>query len=595
MPRVVGRPGLESITRALEAVPLTRSRMRAHLELLHLLAHGEPGVEQRLGEFLAREPGRRIRTALKSHGREPVAEYRFGPANRWFLAAYEFDDGLKSHSEIRLFELASIRFDPHGIRLPGNSVLRSWRHRQKPPLEDWLALADPSREPPHGLPAWILPDPGDLLAWSDDGSHLLTHPRADALKVWRLSEDRGSGPSPPRIPPSFSVPLRTPGVDAAAWSPDGRYMAIAGHDGPDAILELRRFRRSGEPAEGGGYVRRLPRTTFERLIFSRSGELLFSFEVDGRARVWQTGMAEGMTIPEIFAGPGTLEEVELSPDGKWMALRYGATVSLFRFTETDPKLVGLVDTHEVGESAFSPDSRWLGADGGHGSPARVWSLVPENSGSGVTKTPIRLDSNGRITSWSQDGRWLFVNSSRGKLLYDIGTRPLRPRILGASGGSAQDDWRNLEILGEDRYTRRHRLTVWRSTAEGGVEPVQRELLGSLVSFDRDGIRRSGDQRWIAIGAPGRSHELWLGDMAPKEKPRWTWLRLDRLGSFRHSDERPPAETRQALQAWSPSRREAASFEELLERTCRILGPGPTRHEWKFLFGEQPYAPACPRR
>ncbi|HEX9736393.1 MAG TPA: hypothetical protein VGG06_30890, partial [Thermoanaerobaculia bacterium] len=167
---------------------------RAHLWLRRLHARGELTLSA-LSDLVRSLEGWVGDFACDS-GREGLRDVRLSPDSRWLMTSYRFDDARRSHSEIRLYELDAIGFEPQGIRLLDEVTLARWEavNLDRWSLAEWKAVNDPAREPPHASPSWLLPDPGRFLAWSDDGRSLATHDFD--LRVWRIDP---AAPEP-RIP-----------------------------------------------------------------------------------------------------------------------------------------------------------------------------------------------------------------------------------------------------------------------------------------------------------------------------------------------------------------------------------------------------------
>ena len=210
---------------------------------------------------------------------------------------------------------------------------------------------------------------------------------ADASYVALLDVDAGVELA--RLPgatdmPDFVVDENSGAVGALAFSPDGKFL-VAGF-GTKLFLAPP---RSPNPLKVWDVarrqlIRRLQGHTGDclSLDFSRDGTLLASGSRDGTAIIWSTETWKAMQTLQnpdhtsLFSqyGPGMVEGVAFSPDGRTLAMAsYGGTVQLWDVASG--KLLESLKGHSsvaLGV-AFSPDGRTL-ASGGSDHTVRLWNV-----------------------------------------------------------------------------------------------------------------------------------------------------------------------------------------------------------------------------
>ena len=189
-------------------------------------------------------------------------------------------------------------FAPAGAWLAtgGLNSLRLWR----PEGGGWV-----SRELTiTGVPSNIIFSPsGDRVAVQSMGGDSLG-------EVWLW--DTRSGKS---IGSTGNRPLVSGAMMAPLFSPDGRLLAVPAIDGTVRVLATADGRLVAPPLPHSGMG--------VALGFSPDGRLLLTQSADGTGRLWDTSAGQ-LLRPPLKLGEGTLSrqpgvDLELSPDGKWLA------------------------------------------------------------------------------------------------------------------------------------------------------------------------------------------------------------------------------------------------------------------------------------
>jgi WD40 repeat protein len=253
-----------------------------------------------------------------------------------------------------------------------------------------------------GSPPWVPSRPARLLrghsgrGWWNGGIHYLTFNSYGSLLVSAGGDGaiRIWEPVAGTVIHTFrSGAHLTDGVNAVAFSPDGRLLASVG-GGSGEI-------RVWEAATG-----RLARTlachcSVNAIAFSPDGELLVSAGSDGVARIWKT--ASGTELKNNF-GPGgfwkTATTLVFSPAGSCLASA-GRDGAIRIWEAGTGASVGVLEHGAaVRAVAFSPDGNLL-ASAGHDNSVRIWE-----AGTGVPVGVLEHGAAVRAVAFSPDGNLL---------------------------------------------------------------------------------------------------------------------------------------------------------------------------------------------
>lgn len=181
-------------------------------------------------------------------------------------------------------------------------------------------------------------------------------------------------------------------VSAVAFSPDGHFLASAGHSGPVRLWDVS---AGSEVRELTGQARR-----GGRLAFSPDGCLLASAGDAGNVHVWEweasSGPARTLTgLPREAGG------VAFSPDGSLLAFASeDETVGIWEInTGSTHQLAG--HTSGVRDVAYSPDGDLLASAGGYDQTVRLWdastgTLVHTLNGHTGMVTKVAFSPDGKL-------------------------------------------------------------------------------------------------------------------------------------------------------------------------------------------------------
>jgi WD40 repeat protein len=334
-----------------------------------------------------------------------------------------------------------------------------------------------------------------------------------------------------RLRPRERIELPEFPVDAA-WSPDGRMLAVGLADGALTLVSVGEPERaSPQQAPPPMPMRRVPAHNGAVLAvaWQKSGRSFASSGQDGAVLLWD---ARALTARPVLQGAQWSEQLAFADNGKWLAAASGRTLSLFdeqgelqhRYAAQAGAIAALAWRPKSGEiaaagnagvrvhrpppqlqsrelsirgacltAAFNPDGRVLAAGLQEGA-VLLWNLA-----TGTQSQMAGYGSRVFATEWSANGRYLATAAGSTLAVWDFsgkgpeGSRPLtyeaHSERITAISFRPSGAW--LVSTALDR-----RLLLWR--VGGSDTPQDAHLLAdecSLLRFSRDGAHLAvGDAR-----------------------------------------------------------------------------------------------------
>ncbi|MFF4571031.1 hypothetical protein [Streptomyces sp. NPDC001410] len=250
--------------------------------------------------------------------------------------------------------------------------------------------------------------------FSGGSKRLLVIHGADAGALWDLSGSATLHKSLARLPGSGDI-----GAEGAAFSPDGKILALSELSGNKHVVRLRDTRRSGAPviatitdiANG-----------VEDISFSADGHLLAVADgndhIDVRSEPPSVKVFDVTDVSrprQTASMKGDVFYVAFSPKGRLLVANTADT--LLSWTVADPRhpvpqpTRWLTRGAGVSQSAFRPDGKWLAVTD-TGDTTRLWP-IKDSRITGDSRYPVvmRTIGSGGGIAFSPDGRTLAWGSA----------------------------------------------------------------------------------------------------------------------------------------------------------------------------------------
>ena len=374
------------------------------------------------------------------------------------------------------------------------------------------------------------------LAWSPDGTKLLTGGSGNYVRLWSMPDGMLQGLIPIITTESLSFSAdggsifvfrllpensqhhelriyRTGDLsllrviegllEPHAVSADGSQLAVMPDGGNRIVLYSSRDGLPTCSVDHGFPVK--------QLAFSADGKVLFGAEQSGiMIAFWRT--SDGQRIGSVFPIAGKYARFLPSPDGARLAATgYGQMLALQAIA--GDSTAGLLRGHEdaIHALAYSPDGQWI-ASGGNDHSCRIWRATP-SSPQGVGQAEFDPESStlpstipvpkGRSAIWakSPQGYWVGDGERSGTLRFYPNLDGASPRDFSPLGGmySRLLPTRDGQALAAFSWPRSLKWLDVASGEWGGWWKLSEGTVGPVV-FSPDGtwLASGGDDNAITI-------------------------------------------------------------------------------------------------
>jgi WD40 repeat protein len=264
------------------------------------------------------------------------------------------------------------------------------------------------------------------VAWSPDGKRIVSvHGQGlsggvDSLRVW----DSASGQQ------LNSVVNRETLMWHAAWSPDGKYLAVGDHNGAIEIWNIESMQIKHKLTGATSYV--------FNLVWSPDSIRIASGDDRGTLRVWNAESGESLYSELIHSS--RIDAVAWSPDGRMIAT--GGWDNMIRVIDavTGKPLFAVKDTSYIDDVEWSADGKYLAS----GSLSNLVKIIDVSNWKELFSLSGHKNTVHQV-AWSPDGKFLASSSAdsticvwdalSGRMLKILDNRAYNPTIKWSPDGS----------------------------------------------------------------------------------------------------------------------------------------------------------------
>jgi WD40 repeat protein len=453
-----------------------------------------------------------------------------------------------------------------------------------------------------------------ILAFSPDGHTLATGSHDRTVQLWN-TDNLNREPNAGRVPRPLVLSGHTSAITGLVFTPDGRSLVSASHDGTARLWDIRRPGVTLAVLRGHG-------GSIAALALGPDGHTLASGSDDRTVRIWNLGTSSA--IPKLQDRESMIATLALSPDGRTLAT--GSTpegiVRIWNRDDLGPGPTTLGQHQErINVMAFSPDGKTL-ASGSNDRTIRLWDLsnpraspvelrghaegiaallfssdgqslltasfdgavLRWNLGTKASTAVLPANQEGAtVMAFSPDGHYLATDSaSRTALLWDL-TQPdaapieLRGHEQGITALAFSPDGRTLATGSIDRTVR-----LW-DVADITAEPrvLRGHAAGILVmAFSPDG-------HTLATGSADTTIRLW--DPANSAEPIVLTGHADSPNALAFSSDGQTlvsSDVDRTIWLWPTQEG------KLIAQACATAGRNLTWDEWQEALGDLPYRKTC---
>jgi WD40 repeat protein len=280
-------------------------------------------------------------------------------------------------------------------------------------------------------------------------------------------------------------------VNAASFSPDGKWIITASSDNTAQVWDARTGEQVGAPLRHDDII-------FDA-SFSPDGRWIVTASKDKTAQVWdaRTGQAVGKPMHH----DDTVWAASFSPDGKWIVTAsMDKTARVWDAKTNEPVCAPLHQDRMIFDASFSPDGKRVITP--TMDAVRIWSIQTD----AVVNISLAADRGAGDSvvkvSFSPDGKWIVTTSTnKTARIWEAQTgqpvgKPMRHDDT-VWAASFSPDGKRVVTASFD-----HTARVWDSqTGEPMGEPMRHEARVLAASFSPDG-------RWIVTASADSSARVW---------------------------------------------------------------------------------------
>ena len=319
-------------------------------------------------------------------------------------------------------------------------------------------------------------------------------------------------------------------VEAAAFSPDGRWLAVAGGGEYEDHMALLVDISKPNPR---ALLLRGHRGPVIAVAFSPDCRWLATGSMDCTVRLWNMKTEDPSAESVVLAGPETwVLALAFSPDSHWLASASGNIFDVLtsggstgealvlwdlrkQYPEAQPTIIHWHED-DVTDVEFSNDGRWLATSSRDGG-VRLWTANED----GLRIDPVVLWAQskgvwGLMISFSPDSHWLVSGNTGSAKLWDLTANVTeRPPADLRHEGDVTDvaftsDSRFMATACADGLVR-----LWELASIGKRQPrTFRRHQGAVTAVDF-----SLDGRWLLTGSRDNTAQLWdLSASDPSLRP-----------------------------------------------------------------------------
>lgn len=358
-------------------------------------------------------------------------------------------------------------------------------------------------------------------------------------------------------------------LQAAAFSPDGRFVAMARKDHEVLVSRI----------DSGGPIQRLNITEPpDYLLLTSDGKKLITQNNElGILRVWDTSSGRSLwkSVQAARDRPWARRPA-MSPDGRYLTISHNQAQVLDIVSVDTGRIVAFV-THDesILDSGFSPDGRFLVTTGAAG--AWVWE-----SAGGKLRYHLAMDDNAIGAGFSPDGKLLATTSENGLTrLWDMASGKELRRFEDNEPVITVTFSPDGKMLATSSITA---VRLWQVDTGKEIGRLHHDGATEFIAFSPDG-------RYLATGSRDHSARVWevssrLEVARMSDEGAAFSVAFDATGRYLLVEHTDAASRFWRAWLWRPTDLEAES--------CARLSKNLNREEWQRYLNNEPYRPTCPQ-